>query len=309
MKVYLKNIVITLYMLSIPLLLNAQSPGAAFLKIAPDARTASLGGACMASDFTSSAIWWNPAVLAYAPRPELAGTHALWGSGMQYESLCYAQPLTERTIAASFVMLDVGSIEGRDEQGNRNGDFSARDYAFSCAYSKMFTNSISAGCSMKIIRQEIEEEAATGWAIDIGCLMPLTNRGLNLGLGLFNVGPNISFLSERYPLPTTAGIGIGYTLSGILLVGDIKYDYHNEKVEYLAGVEYSMMNVLSFRLGCLYNSLGRAMSSIGNDSLGIQRFGMRGGFGLKMAGYRLDYAYLPLGELGITHQISFSTSF
>ncbi len=287
----------------------AQRSGASFLKITPDSRSAGMGGAYTACADDSSAVWWNPGGLASISGREVAGTHAEWLARMRYDFISYAHPLTNGTLAGGVTILDAGSIEGRDENGNRSGDFKARDMSFSFAYARTFRDVTGLGVSAKYIQQSIENEKAHGYAFDIGGITRLSGGGLSVGYGIYNLGPQMRFMNESYSLPLRYALGIGYDLGGLRIAADARREHHDRKTIFSLGTEYVFFPMMTLRVGYLHRPFNAVDS--GKTGLGtvLGNMGMRGGFGIQVFGYQMDYAFVPYGELGFTHRMSFTSKF
>ena len=96
------------------------SSAVVFLKIEPDSRAAGMGNAGVALADNASAIFWNPAGLAFQTGTEAAITHSEWlpefDAGLYYEYLVAKHHLPGwGTIGAHLTYLNLGRHEGRDE--------------------------------------------------------------------------------------------------------------------------------------------------------------------------------------------------
>ena len=105
-----------------------------FLKIEPDSRAAGMGNAGVALADNASAIFWNPAGLAFQRGTEAAITHSEWlpefDAGLYYEYLVAKHHLPGwGTLGAHLTYLNLGKHEGRDEQNNPTGTFRSYDLA------------------------------------------------------------------------------------------------------------------------------------------------------------------------------------
>jgi hypothetical protein len=67
-----------------------------------------------------------------------------------------------------------------------------------------------------------------------------------------------------------------------------------------AGVEGTIHPLFALRAGYKYSS--------GMTTLGALA-GISGGLGFKFGSYQLDYAFVPYGDLGQTHRVSFLAKF
>ena len=137
------------------------------------------------------------------------------------------------------------------------------------------------GVSVKFIRVdyapeeftiENEEGAGTSFAVDFGGLYRNPTNSFSVGFAVTNMGPDISFIDREQsdPLPWTARLGAAYTLlsdevSNFLVTADLEQslvwlvdkDTDNRRSEiYHAGAEYRYVNMLSGRIGYIYDEDG-----------------------------------------------------
>ncbi|MDO8735238.1 MAG: PorV/PorQ family protein [Elusimicrobiota bacterium] len=274
--------------------------GASFLNIGTSARAISMGGAYVGIANDASAINYNPAGISQLRNSEIVAQHTEWISDVKHDFLAGAFPLKNSTIGISIVYLSQGKIEGRDEDRNKTDNFSAYDVATTISYSKKINEKIKLGTNLKLIQQKIESERATGVAVDIGSLYHFTALPLTAGFSFQNLGPKMTFISEGYNLPLTATLGAGYNIkNAITLALDIKQKIYDKKTEISFGTEYTPITPLALRVGYL-KSLNSKFSTL-NDFKGIG-----GGLGLRVLNFSTDYAFVPYGDLGNTHRISFT---
>ncbi|OGS44115.1 MAG: hypothetical protein A2539_00890 [Elusimicrobia bacterium RIFOXYD2_FULL_34_15] len=284
--------------------LSASNTGASFLSIGTSARAISMGGAYVGVANDISAINYNPAGLAQLKESQIMGQHTEWISDIKHDFLAFTRPTLNGTMGLSVVYLSQGSIEGRDENRQRTGSFNAYDVATTLSYSRSISNGISLGTNLKIIQQNIEKESATGVAVDIGTQYDTQIKNLKLGLSFQNIGPKMTFISESYNLPLTATIGLGYTLKrAITLALDIKRNIYDNKTEVSMGTEVTPISLLALRVGYLKSVNPETITSISNFK------GIGGGLGLRILNFSTDYAFVPYGDLGNTHRLSFGIKF
>ncbi|MFA5780107.1 MAG: PorV/PorQ family protein [Elusimicrobiota bacterium] len=278
--------------------------GASFLNIGTSARAISMGGAYVGVADDANAISYNPAGLSQLNRNEIVAQHTEWISDIKHDFLAGAFPLRNSTVGFSVVYLSQGKIEGRDENRNATDSFSAYDVATTISYSKKINEKVKLGTNLKIIQQKIETEHATGVAIDIGTLYNTGIKNLTAGLSFQNLGPKMTFISEGYNLPFTATLGAGYNIKNAITVAlDIKQKIYDNKTEISFGTEYTPITPLALRVGYLKSLNPEDVSKISEFK------GIGGGLGLKILNFSTDYAFIPYGDLGNTHRVSFSVRF
>jgi len=288
---------------------------ASFLKIGVGARPIAMGSAFTAIADDINAIAWNPAGLASLKRAEFGAMHAQMYANTRYDFLGFAYPTALGTWALGANFLSQGSLDGRDANGRKSGSFDASDTAISAAYAHRFTLSTKFGATIKYIKSNIADSAATAFAIDLGGMYDLkrmTGRPMTLGFSIQNLGQGMRFLDESNPLPLTFAAGLGYRLPvGLILAMDIKHRPYAKTTEVNIGTEYAILSALTLRMGYASSSVPFGLSSGKKSGLsalgGIA--GLGAGLGFKVGDYTLDYSFTPFGELGDVQRISLGSKF
>lgn len=283
--------------------------GAAFLKMDVGARAVGLGGAYTALADDVTAIYWNPAGLAQLDQIELNFMHNQWFSGINYEFLGAAYPVENLTFATSFTYLYMNEIKEvlNDTQGQGNGRywetgkvFSAEDMALSLAFAQAIEKNFFMGVNFKYINENIENESASGFALDLGVIYKPQNR-FGFGFVISNLGPNMKFIKDEFTLPLTCRAGIAYKPGENFIFAFDAKKIKDEKLSFSAGMESLFGKWLSLR----FSGVTRRNNKLG-DFKGLPT-GVVAGCGFKFSdSLIMDYAYVPYGDLGDTHRISLS---
>jgi hypothetical protein len=238
-----------------------------------------LGGANLANVTGLEAMFWNPAGLA-------ASRHS---AEVMVSHLRYIADLNVNYVAGNFrsngfgaLGFSIKSIDFGDipvttlDSPDGTGEFFAPTFlTLGVTYSRQMTDKINFGANVKVITEQIKRESANGVAFDFG-LQYNTGIGLNLGVALKNIGPNMKFdggdleiftkdISDRpdaagentriplsnFELPTSLEIGVSYdlkigennslTFMGNFLNNNFALD------EYRIGAEYSFHNAIFLR--------------------------------------------------------------
>ncbi len=309
--------------------------GAAFLKVPVGARSVGMGNAYTAIANDVSALHWNPAGLSRLTRKEVSFMHAELFAEQRYDFIGFGMPLGAgsrevselsdsaflagdekvRTpfsspwgLGVSAIYLSHGSLDGRDEQGAKTGDFGASDFAFHMGLSRKVTERSYLGATVKTLRESIGSESASGVAADFGYMARMPR--FTLGLSVLNLGPSLKFSSEKYSLPLTLATGAGYALgSGFILSADYKHRLNDNVSALSAGAEFNVMNNFSLRAGYISQLTNLNKSSGGGRSIADQLTGLGMGFGFRAFKSQIDYALTPMGELGLTQRLSLSARF
>ena len=208
-----------------------------FLLIGPNSRNAGMAetGAGLIND--ASAMFWNPAGLAFQKGIEVSLTHSPWLPGLglgdlfyDYLSGKYYLKKLKGTVGLSITYLNIGTIIRTDEFGNQIGEYKAFDGALALGYGTKVTRDLGVGIVTRFIYSklatgQVGNEQGSGIAYDLSFdlsalwrpsktkLKFIDNR-LGLGLNLSNLGPKVTYVdaAQADPLPSNLRLGIGYDL-------------------------------------------------------------------------------------------------
>ncbi|MGB9773448.1 MAG: type IX secretion system outer membrane channel protein PorV [Bacteroidota bacterium] len=219
-----------------------------FLRISPNSRNSGMGeaGAGLADD--ASAIFWNPAGLAFQTGQEVSLTHSNWlpGLGLSdlfYEFASYRNHIESLggTLGASVTYLNLGEIQRTLSSPEPIGTFKSYEASVAVAYATKATDDLGVGGTFRVIYSALspigtaEEQGkgvGTTVSFDLSLLyrpstlqLPIVgwNLGKKLGVGvnLSNIGPKITYIdaAQADPLPTNFRLGLAYKV--------ITSDYNN----------------------------------------------------------------------------------
>lgn len=308
----------------------AGTTGAAFLKLPAGARAQALGTSFVAAADDSEAIFWNPAGLARlqgddgpqarsllrepsgggrAARSEVSvGYNALLETAYA-GTLAFARPLREGrgAVGAALTYFSQSAIQGFNALGDPDGSFAPNDLAFSAAYANA-AGPVLLGAALKFIRSELADVRGTSFAADVGLqAVHVTQLGegpIDAGVSVRNLGPAIRMGGAADPLPLKIQAGALWHISpftrGLL-------DFHvpvDDSPHVSLGLELfrPLAESLAGGLRAGYNL--RNASDIEGTLAGLSA-----GFGVHAGRMRLDYAWVPMGELGTTHRVSMGFGF
>ena len=279
-----------------------------FLNLPAGARAAAMGGAYSAISEEASAVYWNPAGLVQIPKLSAVFMRAQYLEDISYQYAAYAHRLSyDSVVAGSVLLTDIGSIPQTDISGNTLGSFTPRDQVFTLSYSKAILEfsdkdiDVSIGVSAKYIKSQIVGSASS-YAGDIGVMT--YNFGdipYRLAVTASNMGGGLRYDTESNPLPLTFRLGAAVNpFRNILIATDVVLPKQN-KPNVLFGAELATTPNELTRL-CVRAGLNAQQMS---DGLG----GFSMGIGATLHFFSLDYAFVPMGELGSTHRISLTFDF
>ena len=302
----MKKIFMLYLLLALPAEAYASGAGttaAPFLKAAMSPRAVALGGAFSALADDSGAVFVNPAGLALFDRREAALDFSTYLQDAKMGNLSYAGMMGWHRFGLGVTFMTVGGIEKRgltDSVGAvpELGTFDASDMAVTLAYAKKefspeLMPRLDGGFSLKFIRSAIDTKTAFAVAVDAGVIYRTTEK-INLSMALQNLGTKMKFVEESDPLPLNLRAGALYKASEKLNVAvEINEYLQDNKIYPSLGAEYWFRNALALRGGYKF---GYDTANLGSE------VGLSLGFGIKVQGLGVDYAFLPFGDLGSIHR-------
>lgn len=203
-----------------------------FLTISPDARSAALGDAGVATSPDANAAFWNPAKLVFVDKAYGGSiSYTPWLgkiiNDMWISYLTGFYKITrEQAVSMSMKYFDLGDISFRGPGNEPLGDFNPREMALDFTYSRMLTEEFSVGLTGRYIYSNLTGAFSSGTdtrpinsaAVDLGVyynkLMKGTkNSTLSLGALISNIGPKVSYTDDANKnfIPTNLKIGGVYT--------------------------------------------------------------------------------------------------
>ncbi|NUM74844.1 PorV/PorQ family protein [candidate division KSB1 bacterium] len=238
-----------------------------------------LGGANLAHVSGLEAMFWNPAGLAASPHSaEVMVSHLRYIADVNVNYVAGNFKSGDfGALGLSIKSLDFGEIPVTTEVSpDGTGEMFAPTFlTLGLTYSRAMTDRIHFGTNVKVVTERIMRESANGLAFDFG-LQYATGTGLNLGVALKNIGPNMKFdggdlevftkdISDRpdtegentriplssFELPTSLEIGLSYNLkfgeTGNLMLMTTFLNNNFSLDEYRFGGEYSVNDRMFIR--------------------------------------------------------------
>lgn len=300
---------------------RAQGTTAAqFLELGFGARALGQGEAFTSVANDPSALYYNPAGLAYPASDaiktgsgpyEFLAAHTLLIQDVQLSQV----GIVRRPYGLSLSYLSLSGIESRTLETDAPGNVGASDMSFGASAADKFFG-IGFGASAKFIHETLAGYSASAFAVDFGALKRFDDHPVSLGLDITNVGSGIRFIDQTYPLPLTTRFGVTYGLThsfphALTLQIDVPRD--SGPILRLGG-EYLGFGPIALRAGyrtvssdqrtaTLGKTLGTTVSGLGDF------YGMYLGTGLHTPFGNFDYALVPFGELGTSHWFTFALNF
>lgn len=293
-------LIIGLVGLSFMMTAATNGPGttaANYLKIGLGAKATALGESFTAAADDTSAVYWNTAGLSSVKKSRVDFMQLNWLAGISAKTIFGAYPLSDKdTLGAYFMMLDTpqdkvttytpdgGSGLAYHETGEK---FKNEISVLNLGYSRTISKALDAGLGLKVINEDLAGDQAVGAALDAGIIYKDLIPNLRLGASLQNIGLKTLRSEEEFPLILAAGAEYAMQVwsNRLNLLADVKVPNDNDP-RLGVGAEYWLGNIVAGRVG--YNTFSQF-------SLGL---------GVALANLVADYAYVPMGELGVTHRIS-----
>lgn len=308
---------------------------ATFLEIGAGARAMAMGGAYVAQANDASALYWNPAGIAFAPGFQIELMNSKWLVETQYNFVGLVAPIPaiRSSVGVSLISLDYGqspvrTVERPEGTGEKYG---ARDLAISVTYALALTDRFSFGLSGKYISQRIWSESASALAMDVGVYYNTMLKGFRIGACVANFGSDIqmsgrhlttvvdpdqtlanfdrvpvNYKVSAYSLPLLFRVGLAYTrnlgaFGSITLAGDVNHP-SNATESINLGAEYGFANMFYLRAG--YENLYERDHQNGLTFGGGVEYFRRG-----LMGFRVDYSWSDWGILDSTQRFSLGLMF
>lgn len=302
-------------MVSIALILSllAVDPGAGssgfdFLRITPGAREAAMGGAAVGSAESPLAFWYSPALAAHTPGQRAQLGYLGWVGGVHIGSLAYSQPLNDcQGIGAGLVYVNSGTMKRTDPLGNELGTFGVAFADLNLSGGHRLTELVTLGFGVHGLYGSIDTFFTVGLAGNAGAAftVPIEGlTGLTAGIAARNIGYQVkAFQAGRDPMPIEFVAGLGFRPNPSLGLGLDVTKALDDRFHVRAGIEGWLGDIVALRAG--YNTAGSDIKSGGGDDI---LAGVTTGLGIRHRGYQVDYSFVPMGVLGLTHRLSFSLS-
>ena len=200
-----------------------------FLQIEPDSRAAGMGNTGVAIADNASAVYWNPAGLAYQEGTQISITHSEWlpqfNADLFYDYLVGKYHVEDiGTFGAHITYLNLGEQLRTTESGLEQGRFNSYELAAGLSYGLKLNDNWSLGTGFRFIYSSLASGSVSGQSINPGSSIGVDVSGMyksdtftflgkdaniNAGLNISNIGPGVHYTdnAQKDPLPTMFRIG------------------------------------------------------------------------------------------------------
>ncbi|TVQ66029.1 MAG: hypothetical protein EA360_07355 [Balneolaceae bacterium] len=205
-----------------------------FLQIEPDSRATGMGNTGVAIADNASAIFWNPAGLAFQNQSQVSITHANWlpafNADLFYDYLVGTYHIDGiGTIGGHITFLNLGEQTRTDETGLELGRFNSFEISAGLSYGFRISETFALGTGLRYIYSSLADGSVSGQDITPGSSVGVDFAGLyksrpfalgsreatfSAGFNLANIGPGIQYTdnAQKDPLPTTLRAGWAYKM-------------------------------------------------------------------------------------------------
>ena len=205
-----------------------------FLRIAPDARSGSMGDVGIATSTDANAMHFNASKLAFAENDvSISATYTPWLRALDLQDVYlaylsgYKQIDKISTVGLSLRYFSLGNIQFTDFNGMSLGSSRPNEFEIAGAYARQLSDNMALGVSLKFIYSRLANGTYNGNDIRPGIagagdvsFTYKSDRGifnqdgsqLTLGAAITNLGTKISYTTDAYAefIPTNLGVGVAY---------------------------------------------------------------------------------------------------
>ena len=306
---------------------NAGRDGWTALKIGVGARAPAMGDTFVAVADDVNSIYWNPSALGRLSRPQFSAMHSEWLADVRYEWIGFAQSFGKwLTLGSDISYVWTGEIPHTINSDQHSGFFDYNNVVIRVAAGSGSYKGIRIGTAYQVAQQNVNLFAnkpmpsmkAQLNSMNIGIFYQPPVEGLHFGATLKNVGGHPKkFDLDPMPVIKYFRIGVAYTISiqipvdiSQLQEGQLPTQPKKNKLTLAADVNSARDWLTDLHLGLEYIFQNGLALRGGYQSWNGSKFEflskLSGGFGYATTTYRIDYAFVPFGDLGQTHRISFT---
>jgi len=310
-KLAITSILLPLFLSMVSGLAQAQynrpgSTSADFLQIGVSARAAGMGDAYISAVNGADATYYNPAALPLIKsNTDIYFNHTEWFAGINHEFMSVTQDIGRfSTVGASLTALysDPIKVTTPSEPDGTGETFYVSDFRGGISYARKLTNWVSFGATASLINEKLfQGYVQNAFSVDIAALYHAKFRDFKFAMMIANLGSQMKYVNESYPLPTNFSFGasinaIDGKTNKVLISGSAKKPNSGAPVGQI-GLEYSFKDMFFLRGGYKIN-------------YDAAKYSAGAGVKIKLVGYDLhfDYGYSDYGILGVANRFSFELS-
>lgn len=318
-----------------------------FLEIGFGPAANAMGDAYVSMPENLSAVYWNPAGLAFMRHGEAMFIVQPWILDVQSSFAAISYPVENiGTFAISIVHMGYGDMEVTSlrRQEGTGEIFNANEFALTLDYGRAITEWFAFGAGLKYVSSQIWHETGSAMAFDLGVLIKTEffspsgkqNDGLRIGMSISNYGTKLRY--DGKDLLTPIDISPGENGNYRDAQGQLKLDSWelplifrvgvslkpliagNQSITLAADALHPNNNAESINTGLEYAirvpTFGTFFLRGGYKALFMQdaEYGPTFGAGFRMnlirnTSFNLDYAYRDIGVLGKINSFGIAIGF
>ncbi len=191
-----------------------------FLDLPVSSRLAAMGGTNVSlNDNDLNFAFQNPSLLTSEMSNIVGLNMANYLADIQFGSAIYSRSFgCNNNLAVGVQFVDYGLFKEATELNEIIGEFTAKDYALNIIYSRLITDNISVGATLKPVYSVMEHYTSLGMALDAGVNYESKSKLFSAGLVLRNMGAQLKgYYSDEYgqhfePLPFDIQMGLSKKL-------------------------------------------------------------------------------------------------
>ena len=288
---------------------RAQSPtGFDFLRLESSARSAALGGASIAlAESDVGAFFYNPALINPDMHRQASLTYLNHLSDLQAGFAGYSRDLGRMGSAAAGIrFVHWGAVARADELGEKTGEFTAGDLAITLGLARSYRKGLRYGLNLHTVYSAVAEYSAFALAADAGLMWHHSGALLTVAGSINNLNLFVESLGTTPDkLPLDVRVGVSKRLRYIPVLTALTLHSLQDALELtsaqsafrhaILSLEFQAIPVFHIRLGYSHNR-----RNLKSDSR-LDLAGLGTGFGLRIRGLRLDYAFNSWSFAGLHH--------
>ncbi len=294
-----------------------------FLALGAGARLMAMGDAGLALTGDPSALFYNPAGLAYVKKRAVMLSNMNWLLDTSIQSAAFAWNLGDVGVVGLSAMfynygdpIKATEIDAGSEFGYRDiGEFTPSQFMVGVGYGRQISSVFAVGGQVKYayedllggdVKTRIAYKTPAGWKqdahdaargtfiFDFGTVYNTGLRDLTLAMSFRNFGGEIKYERDAYDIPLTFRFGLSASVFKVLkqqtenmdLILNVDYLHPRDWSErVLTGLEYSFLDMFYLRGGYKFNYTSEGLSLGGGVKLA-----------LPMGEVKVDYAYKDTGD-------------
>jgi len=183
--------------------------GLDFLNIGPSAQILAMGEGTVAVPTGSSSMYSNPSLLSFNKRSGLQINYSLWIANVNNQFAAFHIERDQLTFGLGVYTTQAEEFEARDQPGLSTGTFSISYFSLSGAVAYQL-GPFSAGITGQLLREEIFQLRAKGYAFNFGTSARLYDDRITAGFSVNNIGKmeKLNETSSTLPSLLKAGVAI-----------------------------------------------------------------------------------------------------